>query len=73
MFVSSTMFYRVGAETTTGCILGASALGKRNVSSYDVGTQATEDLLNDLSYQACVDRYLQDQVGTFNIFLTEIV
>jgi RNA 3'-terminal phosphate cyclase (ATP) len=56
---------RIGAETTTGCLLAASALGKRGVSAEDVGTQATEDLLNDLSCQACVDRHLQDQVSVF--------
>ncbi|CAF4630355.1 unnamed protein product, partial [Rotaria magnacalcarata] len=55
---------RVGAETTTGCLLAASALGKRGVPAYDVGTQAAQDLLDDLSYQACVDRHLQDQVCT---------
>lgn len=54
--------YRVGAETTTGCLLAASALGKRGVPAESVGTQATEDLLHDLSYQACVDQHLQDQV-----------
>jgi len=52
----------VGAETTTGCLLAASALGKRGVPAHDVGTEATEDLLNDLSCQACVDRHLQDQL-----------
>ncbi|CAF2093763.1 unnamed protein product [Rotaria magnacalcarata] len=52
----------VGAETTTGCLLAASALGKRGVPAYDVGTQAAQDLLDDLSYQACVDRHLQDQL-----------
>ena len=52
----------VGAETTTGCLLAASALGKRDVSPHDVGTRATEDLLHDLSYHACVDQHLQDQV-----------
>lgn len=57
--------YRVGAETTTGCILAASALGKKGVPAYEVGTQATEDLLSDLSYEACVDRHLQDQVCEF--------
>ena len=55
--------YRVGAETTTGCLLAASALGKRGVPAHDVGKQATEDLLYDLSYKACVDRHLQDQVS----------
>ena len=54
--------FSVGAETTTGCRLAASALGKRGVSAEDVGREATEDLLMDLSYQACVDRHLQDQV-----------
>lgn len=53
---------RVCAETTTGCILGASALGKRDVPAHDVGKQAVDDLLDDLSYRACVDRHLQDQV-----------
>ena len=53
---------RVGAETTTGCILAASALGKREVPAHEVGTQAAQDLLEDLSSQACVDRHLQDQV-----------
>ena len=56
---------RVGAETTTGCLLAASALGKRDVSSSDVATQATQDLLDDLSCQPCVDRHLQDQVRLF--------
>lgn len=53
---------RVGAETTTGCILAASALGRRGVSAHEVGTQAAQDLLEDLSSQPCVDRHLQDQV-----------
>ncbi|CAF0854679.1 unnamed protein product [Adineta ricciae] len=52
----------VGAETTTGCILAASALGKREVPAHEVGTQAAQDLLEDLSSQACVDRHLQDQL-----------
>jgi hypothetical protein len=60
--LSSINLYRVGAETTTGCILAASALGKRGVPANDVGTGATENLLHDLSYQACVDQHLQDQV-----------
>ncbi|CAF4406610.1 unnamed protein product, partial [Adineta steineri] len=52
----------IGAETTTGCILAASSLGKRGVPAHEVSTQATEDLLYDLSYQACVDQHLQDQL-----------
>ena len=58
-------FFRIGAETTTGCLLAANALGKRGKSSFDVGIQATEELLKDLSYKSCVDRYLEDQVNHF--------
>ena len=57
--------YRVGAETTTGCLLAASALGKRGTAASDVGKQATEDLLSDLSCEPCVDQHLQDQVCPF--------
>ncbi|CAF3605311.1 unnamed protein product [Rotaria sp. Silwood1] len=52
----------IGAETTTGCLLAANALGKRDISASDVGIQATEELLKDLSHEACVDRYLEDQL-----------
>ncbi|CAF1542416.1 unnamed protein product, partial [Rotaria sordida] len=55
-------FHRIGAETTTGCLLAANALGKRDILASDVGIQATEELLKDLSHEACVDRYLEDQV-----------
>ncbi len=58
-------FDRIGAETTTGCLLAANALGKRDKSPSDIGRQATEELLKDLSYEACVDRYLEDQVNDF--------
>lgn len=61
--VNAVDFYRIAAETTTGCLLAANALGKRDKSSSDVGTQATEELLKDLSQGACVDRYLEDQVS----------
>lgn len=54
--------FSVGAETTTGCRLAASALGKRGVPAEDVGREATESLLTDLSFQSCVDQHLQDQV-----------
>jgi RNA 3'-terminal phosphate cyclase len=31
----------------------------------DVGIEATEELLKDLYHNACVDRYLEDQVSDF--------
>ena len=58
--------FRIAVETTTGCLLGASALGKRGVTSYDVAKQAADNLLTDLSYQSCVDQHLQDQVETLS-------
>ncbi|CAF1270013.1 unnamed protein product [Rotaria sordida] len=52
-------FWRpIGVETTTGCLLAANALGKRDILASDVGIQATEELLKDLSHETCVDRYL---------------
>ena len=56
---------RIAAETTTGCLLAANALGKRGKSASEVAIQATEQLLKDLSCKACVDRYLEDQVSLF--------
>ena len=54
---------RIAAETTTGCLLAGNALGRREKSPSDVGKQTTEELLKDLSHEACVDRYLEDQVS----------
>ncbi|CAF1506332.1 unnamed protein product, partial [Rotaria sordida] len=48
----------IGAETTTDCLLAANALGKRDILASDIGIQVTEELLKDLSHEACVDRYL---------------
>ncbi|CAF4360295.1 unnamed protein product, partial [Adineta steineri] len=48
----------IAVETTTGCLLAANALGKRGVSPSNVAIQATEELIKDLSHEACVDRYL---------------
>ena len=39
-----------------------SALGKQSVSTESVGESAAKDLIEDMSYGAVVDRYLQDQV-----------
>ena len=55
--------FRIAAETTTGCLLAANVLGKRGKSASEIAIQATEQLLKDLSCEACVDRYLEDQVS----------
>lgn len=53
------------AETSTGCILGGSALGKRNESAEQTGSRAAEDLLVAIKEGACVDKYTQDQLIIF--------
>ncbi|XP_069794106.1 RNA 3'-terminal phosphate cyclase [Narcine bancroftii] len=53
------------AETSTGCVLAGSALGKRGVSADRVGSEAAEMLLINLRHGGCVDQYLQDQIIIF--------
>jgi len=50
------------AETSTGCVLAASASGKKGKSHEEVGTAAADELLNDLLLKACVDSHMQDQL-----------
>ncbi|ELT99109.1 hypothetical protein CAPTEDRAFT_183136 [Capitella teleta] len=52
----------ITAETSTGCILAGSALGKRGLPAENVGQTAAEMLLQNLQHEACVDEYLQDQL-----------
>ncbi|XP_078656652.1 RNA 3'-terminal phosphate cyclase-like [Branchiostoma floridae x Branchiostoma belcheri] len=53
------------AETSTGCRLGGSALGKRGVQAEDVGRKAAQMLVKNLKHGGCVDEYLQDQLILF--------
>ncbi|XP_018575339.1 RNA 3'-terminal phosphate cyclase [Anoplophora glabripennis] len=50
------------AETDTGCILGASAIGNRNEKTEDTGKKAADELLNSIKDGACVDDHSQDQI-----------
>lgn len=52
-------------KTSTNCLLGASSLGKRNVSTESVGEAAAKDLLKDYNSGSCVDHYVQDQLVIF--------
>ena len=47
----------------SGCLLAGSALGRKGIQAERVGSDAAEMLLKNLSYEACVDEYLQDQVS----------
>ena len=53
------------AETTTGCILAGSALGKKGITAEAVGLEAVQQLIDDLSHEACVDQFMQDQLIIF--------
>ncbi|CAN9500839.1 unnamed protein product [Ophioblennius macclurei] len=55
----------VVAETSSGCLLAGSALGKRGVSPDQVGVAAAESLLSNLQHGGCVDDFLQDQLIIF--------
>jgi RNA 3'-terminal phosphate cyclase (ATP) len=45
------------AETSTGCLLGASALAERGVTAEAVGAMAARDLLEELRSGAAVDQW----------------
>jgi len=53
------------AESSNGCRVCGSALGKQSVSTESVGESAAKDLIEDMSCGAVVDRYLQDQLIIF--------
>lgn len=55
----------VVAETSTGCRLAGSSLGKRGKQAEDVGREAADELLKNLQHGGCVDEYLQDQLIIF--------
>ncbi|KAG8780597.1 hypothetical protein FRC16_003091 [Serendipita sp. 398] len=55
------------AETETGCILGASAVGKKGMDFDEVGREAAEELAQNLKQGGCVDEYLQDQWIIFGV------
>jgi RNA 3'-terminal phosphate cyclase (ATP) len=50
------------AETSTGCLLGGSAVGSPQISLEETAKQATRELLEAIKGNGCVDEYLQDQL-----------
>jgi len=53
------------AKTTTGCILGGSALGAPRVNPSETGRKAAEELLEAIDCGGCVDKFIQDQMIIF--------
>ncbi|KAL3157661.1 hypothetical protein ABBQ32_012103 [Trebouxia sp. C0010 RCD-2024] len=53
------------AETSTGCLLGASGIGERGVQAEQIATTAADELVQAICSGACVDQWLQDQLVVF--------
>lgn len=53
------------AETSEDCILGSSALGKRNETAEETGKKVAEDMIATIEEGGCVDKYAQDQLIVF--------
>lgn len=53
------------AETSTGCILGGSALGSPKEEPHITGKRAAEEIVRTLALGGCVDDWLQDQLILF--------
>ncbi|XP_002025839.2 RNA 3'-terminal phosphate cyclase [Drosophila persimilis] len=53
------------AHTSTGCVLGSSALGQKKVLADMLGSEASSQLAGYMSKEICVDANLQDQLIIF--------
>eukprot|EP00124_Ichthyophonus_hoferi_P004523 Ihof_evm2s509 gene=Ihof_evmTU2s509 len=53
------------AHTSTGCIIGGSAVGERGQGAKAVGKEAADMLVANIRHGGCVDEYLQDQMIIF--------
>lgn len=65
-------FSSLVAETSTGCLLGGSSLGRRELRPDEVGQAAAEELCKNLDNNACVDSFAQDQVIIYFFYLLVI-
>ncbi|XP_055843185.1 RNA 3'-terminal phosphate cyclase [Episyrphus balteatus] len=52
----------LGAATSSGCVLGSSALGDRKIQPLQVGGTAAEELMTSLQNKECTDQHVQDQL-----------
>jgi len=55
----------IKAQTTTGCVLGSSALGSPKISPEKSGQKAAQSLFEYIEQGVCLDEYAQDQVIIF--------
>ncbi|XP_014364631.2 RNA 3'-terminal phosphate cyclase [Papilio machaon] len=52
----------LACETSTGCVLGGDALGRRGAEPYALGRCAAADVTAALRCGACLDKHAQDQM-----------
>lgn len=52
----------LGVSTTSGCVLGSSALGERKIQPRQVGMTAAEELWSAIENKECTDQHVQDQM-----------
>ena len=60
------------ATTTTGCLFGASGIGKKGKKAEEIGEDAVQELVEDLESGGCVDRWMQDQLVFFSSFFSPL-
>ena len=60
--INSLLYKSIFAETSTGCMMAGTALGRREIPAESVGIKAANELLQAIQSGACVDAYTQDQV-----------
>jgi RNA 3'-terminal phosphate cyclase (ATP) len=53
------------AESTTGCLIAGSAIGKKGVPAEKVAEEAVTMLHANMDHHVCVDEFLQDQLIIF--------
>lgn len=59
----SCVCFRLVCETTEGCIIGGTGLGKRGIKAQAVGSSAAKDIVDTVSLSACVDSYTQVMIN----------
>uniref|UniRef100_A0A182PNW7 RNA 3'-terminal phosphate cyclase n=1 Tax=Anopheles epiroticus TaxID=199890 RepID=A0A182PNW7_9DIPT len=52
----------IGCETSTGALLGGSALGEARKKSFQSGEEAASEIKSAISVGACFDRHVQDMI-----------
>ncbi|XP_065905826.1 RNA 3'-terminal phosphate cyclase-like [Dysidea avara] len=63
--VATGCWIMIVAYSDTGCVYGASAIGRKGMPAESVGETAAASLVTDIQSGGCVDSYLQDQLIVF--------